>query len=222
MKTNGTHEKWIVIPIVGIGLFLVLFVIAANYYPGGSNVSKTQEGFDWINNYWCDLLSETAKDGRPNRGRIFGLAGMIILFSSLAFFWYNLPRFFHERRLNTIIIRYTGITAMFILIFVFTRFHDSIIGIGSTICAIPMAATLSELRKNKLRMLHLLGLFCIFLILLNFFIYITNWWIAILPLLQKIALLAFLVWIVLIDLKCLVINPKKEMTQRIKTRKTYS
>ncbi|WP_430406520.1 hypothetical protein [Fluviicola sp.] len=208
MKTNGTHKKWIGIPLIGIALFLVLFVIAANYYPGGSNVSKTQEGFDWINNYWCDLFSKTSKNGRPNSGRFFALTGMIILFSSLASFWYYLPQFFHERRLNTIIIRYAGFTAMFLLIFVFTRFHDSVIGIGSTICAIPMAATLSELRKNQLRMLHLLGLFCILLILLNFFIYITNWWIAILPLLQKIALLTFLIWIVLVDLKCLVIKPK--------------
>lgn len=222
MKTNGIHEKWVFIPIIGIGLFLVLFVIAANYYPGGSNVSKTREGFDWINNYWCDLLSETAKDGRPNPGRIFGLTGMIILFSSLAFFWYNLPRFFYERRLNTIVIRYAGITSMFILIFVFTRFHDSIIGIGSTICAIPMAATLSELHKNKLKALYFLGIFCIALILLNFFIYVTNRWIVVLPILQKIALLVFLIWIVLIDLKCLVITPKKEMIKRIKTRKNYS
>nr|WP_294860631.1 hypothetical protein [uncultured Fluviicola sp.] len=211
MKTKGTHKKWIVIPIIGIGLFLVLFVTAAYYYPGGSNVNRTKEGFDWINNYWCDLFSQTAKNGDLNKGRIFGLTGIIILFSSLAFFWYYLPQFFHERRLNTIIIRYTGLTAMFILIFVFTRFHDSIIGIGSTICAIPMAATLSELRKNNLRALHFLGLFCIFLILLNFFIYVTNWWIVILPLLQKIALIAFLIWIVLIDLKCLVINPKNNV-----------
>jgi hypothetical protein len=211
MKTNGAHKKWIFIPLIGIGLFLVLFVIAANYYPGGSNVNRTKEGFDWINNYWCDLLSQTAKNDQPNRGRIFGLTGMIILFSSLAFFWYYLPRFFHERRLNTIIIRYTGFTAMFILIFVFTRYHDSVIGIGSTICAIPMVATLSELRKNNLKALYFLGLFCIFLILLNFFIYVTNWWIVILPLLQKIALLVFLIWIVLIDLKCLVIHPKKSV-----------
>lgn len=207
MKTKiPLYQVWMFIPIIGIILFIIFFVIAANYYPGGSNISKTHAGFDWINNYWCDLLSKTAKNGEQNTGRIFGLTGIILLFSSLAVFWYYLPHFFHERKLNTYIIRYTGSLSMLILIFVFTRFHDTVIGIGSTICAIPMAATLNELKKNKLNALFFFGWFCIFLILLNLFMYVTGWSVSFLPLLQKITLLLFLVWISLIVLKCFEIN----------------
>lgn len=214
MKTKEILQSWMFIPIIGIILFIILFVIAANFYPGGSNVNRTKEGFDWINNYWCDLFSKTAKNGESNPGRIYGLTGIILLFSSLAVFWYYLPQFFHERKLNTYIIRYTGSISMFILIFVFTRFHDSVIGIGSTISAIPMAATLNELKKNRLKTLYFSGWLCIFLLLLNFFIYITNWSVAILPFLQKITLLLFLIWISLIALKCFEIS-------RIRYRKRY-
>ena len=214
MKTKEILQSWMFIPIIGIILFIILFVIAANFYPGGSNVNRTKEGFDWINNYWCDLFSKTAKNGESNPGRIYGLTGIILLFSSLAVFWYYLPQFFHERKLNTYIIRYTGSISMFILIFVFTRFHDSVIGIGSTISAIPMAATLNELKKNRLKTLYFSGWLCILLLLLNFFIYITNWSVAILPFLQKITLLLFLIWISLIALKCFEIS-------RIRYRKRY-
>lgn len=209
MKKRVATEKWTFIPITGIALFVVLYFIAANFYPGGSNVYPMAKGFDWGNNYWCDLLAKNAKNGMHNSGRGFAFTGMIILFSSIAVFWYYLPQFFHERKLNTFIIRYTGSLAMFILIFVFTQFHDGIIGIGSTISAIPMAATLSELKKHRLKVLYYLGWFCISLILLNFVIYSTNWWITFLPVLQKITLLLFLVWIMLIDIKCLVISRKK-------------
>ncbi len=213
MKRSLLNEKWTYIPIIGIALFIILYIVAANLYPGGSNVNPMMKGFDWVNNYWCDLFAKNAKNGIPNSGRGFALTGMIILFSSIAVFWYYLPQFFHERKLNTFIIRYTGSLAMFILIFVFTQFHDGIIGIGSTISAIPMAATLNELKKHRLKVLYYLGWLCIFLILLNFAIYITNWSITFLPLIQKITLLLFLVWIALIDIKCLLISRNMRMAQ---------
>jgi hypothetical protein len=213
MKKRLLTEKWTFVPILGITLFVVLYVVAALYYPGGSNADRQTEGFDWINNYWCDLLAETAKNGVHNSGRVFALTGTIILFSSIAVFWYYLPPFFHERKRTILLIRYTGTLSMFILIFIFTQFHDSVIGIGSTISAVPMAATLKVLRSHKLKTLYFLGWFCILLILLNFFIYITNWHIVFLPIIQKMTLLMFLIWIVLIDLKCLAISQNKRMFQ---------
>jgi len=212
MKKQATLEKWMFIPIIGIVLFIVLYIIAAKWYPGGSNANRIKEGFDWINNYWCDLLVDTAKNGLHNPGRTVALTGMIILFSSIAVFWYYLPAFFHERKQNILIVRYAGSLSMFVLIFIFTQFHDSVIGIGSTISAIPMAATLKELRKHRLKLLYYLGWLCILFILLNFVIYITDWLITFLPILQKITLLLFLAWIVLIDIKCLLISREKHTT----------
>lgn len=216
MKRYSEEERWLLIPVLGILLFIVLYFVATLYYPGGSTASPTHEGFDWINNYWCDLIARHAKNGEPNTARTIALIAMIILFSSLAVFWFYLPRLFHERKFMTLLIRYTGSISMFILIFVFTRFHDSVIGIGSTISAIPMAATLTELYRHKFTRLYYLGWGCILLILLNFAIYITEWWIIALPFIQKITLVLFLSWIFLTDLSCLrMIRSKKRKSPMI-------
>ena len=203
MKKRVGEEWLLFIPIFGILLFSCLYIVASHYYPGGSTAHRAHEGFDWINNYWCDLIARSAKNGEPNTARNIALTAMIILFSSLALFWFYLPQFFHERRSITLLIRYSGSISMFILIFVFTGFHDSVIGVGTAISAIPMAGTLSELYKNKFTKLYLLGWSCIGLILLNFVIYISEWWIIALPFIQKITLLLFLIWILLTALSCL-------------------
>lgn len=209
MKVSKTRQEWTFLPITGILLSVVLYVIAAQYYPGGSNVDQAYEGFDWINNYWCDLIATRAKNGEFNMARMIALLAMIFLFVSLAVFWFFLPRFFHEGKLNTLIISYTGSISMLVLMFISTRFHDSIIGIGISLLAIPIAATLKELYWNKLTGLYVLGLACVMLILLNIFIYWTNWWIIALPLIQKITLLLFLIWIVLIGIVCWRIHKVK-------------
>ncbi|MFN7116301.1 MAG: hypothetical protein ACK4TA_05840, partial [Saprospiraceae bacterium] len=53
-------------PLVGIVLFLVLYIVAAFYYPGGSNADHSAKGFSIVHNYWCDLLAIGAKNGQIN------------------------------------------------------------------------------------------------------------------------------------------------------------
>lgn len=66
MNNHSKEEPWLLIPIAGILLFMVLYVIATFYYPGGSTLKPTHQGFDWINNYWCDLIARTAKNAGRN------------------------------------------------------------------------------------------------------------------------------------------------------------
>lgn len=208
-KINPPKNNWLVIPLVGICLFVVLYVIAASYYPGGSDLDRTHKGFDWFNNYWCDLISKHGKNGVLNTGRTIALTAMIILFSSLSFLWYHLPQFFHDRTLNKWIIRYTGILSMTLLTFIFTPYHDSIIAIGGIVVAIPLLGTFRELYIHELKGLFFFGVICLVFILLNFFIYFTETWILLLPLLQKITLVLFLIWIALIDINCIVLLKSK-------------
>ena len=81
--------NWPLITIGGIVLFTVFYLLAAHYYPGGSNADLHELGFSWRNNYWCELLGENAKNGEANAGRIFGLLGMIILSISISIFWWH-------------------------------------------------------------------------------------------------------------------------------------
>jgi len=210
---HHSTNNWLLIPLVGICVFIVLYLLAASYYPGGSNFDRTHKGFDWFNNYWCDLISEKGKNGELNTGRGIALTAMIILFASLSIFWYYLPKFFHDRKLNKWIIRYTGISSMVVLTFIFTPYHDTIITIGGLVVAVPLIGTFRELYTHQLKRLFFFGVICLLFILLNFFSYITEWWILYLPMLQKITLLLFLIWIFLIDINCMLLLKSNKRDQ---------
>ncbi len=205
MKKRILTVYSLVVPIAGIAIFVVLYFVAARFYPGGSNANPTHKGFDWINNYWCDLIASYGKNGSPNTGRTIALTAMITLFASLSVFWFRLPDFFRETQFARLFIGYSGIIAMLILVFVFTPYHDAIILIGGSLSAIPFVGTLRELYRNRWRFLFLFGSFCMALILLNFYSYLSGWLVSLLPLIQKITLVFFLGWVLLISLNCILL-----------------
>ncbi len=108
------------------------------FYPGGSSADITAVGFNWKQNYWCDLTGSLAKNGAVNSARPIALIALIGLYSGLY--------------------------------------------------------------KNKLTKLLYYGMFCLGLILLNYFIYQTKILLPILPIIQKTTFGLFLLWIGMIDI----------------------
>ncbi len=214
---NKQHQVFdsLIIPFAGIPVFIVLYFVAAYFYPGGSDADSGYEGFDWMNNYWCDLIASHGKNGEPNAGRPIALTAMITLFGSLLFFWFRLPDFFHETKFSRILISYTGMVSMIILVFIFTEYHDEVIFVGGALSSIPFAGTLRELYRHNWRFLFVLGSLCAVGILFNFYIYLSGWLVFLLPLIQKITLVFFLVWIFLINLKCILLVKKQRHVNKV-------
>ena len=198
-KTNTTKNIFILTPLFGILVFVFLYVVATFYYPGGSNVDKTTTGFDWLNNYWCDLTGQFAKNGETNSARPIALTAMMILCSSLVVFWFYVPRLFSDNKFNQI-IRYAGMTSMTIVVFLFTAFHDTVINIAGTFGIAALTGVFIGLYKNNLTKLFGYGAFCLGLMLFNYFIYKTSFLLALLPIIQKATFILFLLWICLIDI----------------------
>jgi hypothetical protein len=69
---------WLLTPILGTLLFVVLYLVASSLYPGGSQVDKGSIGFSWTNNYWCNLLSGNAINGQPNPAKPYAISGMAV------------------------------------------------------------------------------------------------------------------------------------------------
>lgn len=174
------------IPIIGIGLFLLLYVLAALMYPGGSNTEQLSGGFSVQNNYWCDLMENTAKNGSVNTARPVAISAWIILCLSLGLFWVNLPRLFNKRSIDHKVIQYAGTLTAAIAIFSFTKFHDIVIDLAGVFGTITSIAAFIELKKGKYYDLLSLAMFCYFLGVVNYFLYTTNLFISQLPVLQKI------------------------------------
>jgi len=64
----------------------------------GSQADSNSIGYDWIHNYWCDLLSEKATNGQPNPARPFSITRMAVLCLSLAVFFAKFAEAFSKKK----------------------------------------------------------------------------------------------------------------------------
>lgn len=182
------------IPIGGIAVFVVLYILAAFAYPGGSDANAAGDGFSILHNYWCELMDPYAINGQWNPARPIALSAMAILCLSLTFYWYCLPTAFPTVGFRRFAIRTAGILSMLVAPFVFTHRHDAILMTAGVFGIAAFAVALWEMQRLRSRFLFGLGACALALVLLCYYIFRSEWAISALPLLQKLAFLFCLVW----------------------------
>lgn len=188
-------------PIFGTIVFVILYIVATLFYPGGSQVDKNSIGFSWVNNYWCNLLNENAINGQHNPAKPIATAGMFVLCLTLVFFWFLFPRHINIGKVAKFVIQISGIFAMSIVFFLFTNInHDLVTNLASMFGLIATAGTFIGLYKIKWYGLFTFGLLNILLVGLNNYVYYNKELIIYLPVIQKISFATFLVWICGIDI----------------------
>jgi hypothetical protein len=186
---------------MGIGLFILLYIVAALYYPGGSEAHEREYGFSVLNNYWCDLLEYRARNGLYNISRPVALTAMVVLCVSLAVFWYYLPQGIIPTRGHHKIIRVSGIFSMIAAMFVFTDYHDLVVNVAGFFGAIAIGATFIGLYRLKKYGLTGLGMVCLCLLGVNYYIFETDHYITLLPMIQKVTFLFCFIWFGLLDIQ---------------------
>jgi hypothetical protein len=202
--TNQIDIKriWALTPIFGTVIFAVLYFIATLYYPGGSQFDKNSIGFSWANNYWCNLLNDTAINGQKNTAQPIALTAMVILCLTLIFFWWQFPIYTSLDKKYKFTIQICGTLAMAIGFFLFAKFdHDLITNLASLFGLIATTGTFIGLYKNSWKVLFYFGLINILLVVGNNFLYYNKDLISYLPIVQKITFATFLIWICCINLK---------------------
>jgi hypothetical protein len=200
-KTNKSKSIRILTPILGSLLFVILYVIAALLYPGGSGIDKTASGYSWTENYWCHLLAEKAINGQTNEARPVAVTAMIILGISLSVFWILFPAETKLKKYHRLLIQISGTVGMITCLLLLTKMdHDIAINTSSAFGLIAMLGTMIALYQLKWKGLFAFGLFDLLLITLNNYLYHTEQ-MTYLPVVQKFTFLSFLVWFCLIDLK---------------------
>ena len=197
---HRSKSIWILIPLIGSFLFIILYIIAALLYPGGSGANKTAIGYSWTNNYWCNLLSEKAINGQINTARPVAVTAMFILGLSLSSFWIQFPTLIQLKRYYKLLIQLAGTVCMLLSFLLLTNVdHDLAINTSSAFGLIAMMGTLGALYQLKWKWLFALGLFDLLLIALNNYLYHSNEMIY-LPVVQKISFLFLLSWFSLISI----------------------
>ena len=200
-QTNRSKNIWVLVSIFGCVLFIILYIIAALLYPGGSETDKTAIGYSWTNNYWCNLLHDDAINGEPNTAKPIAIAGMFILVLALSGFWILFPRYINTNKAYRLIIQICGVIGMISSFFLIAdRNHDLVVNIASGFGFIAVIGVLVCLYQTKWFWLFGYGLFNIFLIFLNNYLYHSGKMFY-LPIVQKFSFLSFLVWICCIEMK---------------------
>jgi len=198
---HRSKNSWILTPVIGSILFVILYVIAALLYPGGSGIDKTAIGYSWTDNYWCNLLSEKAINGRTNIARPVAIAAMLILCLSLSTFWILFPALTQLKKYHRLLIQVAGTVCMLSSVLLLTSIdHDIAINTSSAFGLIAIIGTLIALYQLKWKRLFVIGLFDLLLVALNNYLYHSNE-MTYLPIVQKFSFLSFLVWFCLIDLE---------------------
>jgi hypothetical protein len=186
-------------PLTGFLLFILLYIVAASLYPGGSDADKSAVGFSWFHNYWCELLAGHAQNGEDNIARPVAIAAMFILCTSIGLFWYFASFLFPEKTAGRWITRIAGVGSMFMILLLFVA-HDTAINLSGLLGIIAMVFTMIGLYKHRAYILMRLGIFCLVLCVLNNYIYHTTLYMYYLPVIQKFTFLVFLLWFGLVNI----------------------
>ncbi len=194
------------LPIIGVLIFTVLYVYASFLYPGGSQADINHQGFDWINNYWCDLMGKEARNEVSNPAYPFAIAATVVLGVSLAFFFYLLPIFIPINRFWNMGIRISGMTAMCFGILIFTPLHDVVIISSTLLSLVAIIGLFVGLFKHQFIIFIGAGVLCITLLIMNNYMYFITNQVTYLPFIQKITFAVVLIWIVSLQLKFIQIT----------------
>ena len=196
---NAPGHRYVLLPILGMGVFVLLYILAALNYPGGSWNDPATTQFSFWNNYLCDLLDEVAINGEMNSGRLYARAALGVLCISLLYLWAHLPFLFTRRNWNTVLMWLSGILAFIVTMLLSSGTHDLTVRIAGAFGSIALISAFAELRAAGFSGLMRFGWLCLFIFLVNYYIYETGSGIQSLPVIQKITFSCFLTWFVWLD-----------------------
>lgn len=175
-------------------LSLLFLLIATFLYPGGSQASLQTVGYDWVNNYLCNLFDAKGMNGAPNPGMFWAFVGMFFLCLALGIFFYRASAKIQHRS-SAMIIRYSGMASMFFAFFVITRYHDLMVSIAVTFAMLAIFYLSVFIFMSRLFYFKILTALCLITLYFNAFVYYSGQWLVILPVMQKINHLLIIAWV---------------------------
>ncbi len=196
---NNTKPNMFFLPLGGMGLFLLFYVIAAIKYPGGSWVLLDQDGFSFWNNYLCDLLDVYAINGEINSARSYAIIALVFLCTGLFWLWFYLPRLFEHKSTNLSIMQISGLLSLITIVFLALANHDKVVYVAGFFAVIALISCSIELFKVGYKNLFLLGVLCLLVFIINYYIYESRLLIRSLPVIQKFTFILFISWFVCLD-----------------------
>ena len=205
MTKPGAILKYL--PTIGILTFVGLYFYAAQLYPGGSQADANSVGFDWSNNYWCNLMREQGLNGAENPARPVAIAAIVLLCISMTLFFFQFANRLIKNRNWKLALKISGAAGMLSAVFIFTPLHDIMITILSICGTVVLIAMIRALYQHKLNGYMAVGILGMLLVGLNNFFYYNPNLIVYSPLVQKTAFVVILGWTIVLNIKMNKLRP---------------
>ncbi len=189
------------LPLASLGLFVLLYLLAAWHYPGGSWVEPGQEGFSFRYNYLCDLLDTRAVGGALNGGRYWARLSLGVLCVGLLYLWAYLPALAGGPPWNRQLMRASALVALGTTVFLSAGTHDITVRIAGFFGGLALLSAIAGLWMGGRRGASFFGGWCLAVFLLNYALYETGSYLRALPLIQKVTFLSFIGWFAWLDLE---------------------
>lgn len=149
--------------LICLVISVILLIIAALVYPGGSLLDKNSIGFHWSKNFLSNLFETTAINGSENTGRIWALIGMAFHAVGYGIFFINMSKKIDSSKWAKI-LKFIGVANIIFIFLIATPLHD--IGVISIILTLIGLFTITVfILKSKLHFFK----FCCIICLLTFY-----------------------------------------------------
>lgn len=179
---------------IGLVIFVLLYLYASTLYEGGTKIDPHRKSWDWINNYWCDLIWPTTLLDEPNRASRWGIAANFILCTSFILFFWAFAQAYAPGGYWPCVIAISGTIAMLSAMLIFSKLHDPIMAV-IIISAIPaIVGVIYGLLYFQQTVALYWGAISLAVIAINVYIFYTNHGEQHLPFVQKIAFAVVLSW----------------------------
>ena len=185
-----------ILPLLGIVSFIGLGIFSSTLYPGGSRIDLNSEGFDWINNYWCNLMSEKGINGQPNPSRPFSILAFVILCMSLMTYLIQFAEFYVKSKLWKRLIKVNLVLSITFAMLIFTQYHDLMIFMTWIFALFALFGLIKEVYKSLMPIHKIIALLCIILLGMNLYLFYMKQFMVVLPLLQKITFVIVLISVI--------------------------
>lgn len=152
---------------------VILIVIAALAYPGGSLLDRNSVGFGWSKNFISNLFEAKSINGSENSGRIWAVLGMGFQSVGYGFFFINMSKKIASR-VWVNVLKYIGLTNIVLIFLIATPYHD--LGTVSIVLTLfGLFIVTFFILKSKLQVLKFCCIICLLTYYCFFFVYGFNY-----------------------------------------------
>ncbi len=183
--------------LICLAISVILIVIAALVYPGGSLHDKNSEGFDWSKNFFSNLFEIKAINGAANTSRIWAIIGMAFHAVGYGIFFINMSKKMPTRHAANV-LKLIGVVNILFNFLIATPLHDIMITISSTLSLIGLFYITVFILKSKLHLLKFFCVICLLTFYYTLFLYGSGNW-GLLAVMQKISIISSIFLILVLE-----------------------